>query len=107
METEFNIEDKSYLPFDPYANSRYSRYEEEVLIDPFLRPPICLLLISTVAVGVSIALFVYKVDDVSDSLSSLSNFSKAFWSDFTRCCVPLTGNWCRLAQARSSNQEKM
>ena len=107
METEFNIEDKSYLPFDPYANSRYSRYEEEVLIDPFLRPPICLLLISTVAVGVSIALFVLKVDDVSDSLSSLSNFSKDFWSDFARCCVPLTGNWCCLAQARSSNQEKM
>ena len=65
MESEYSVEDKSYLPFDPYENSRYSRYEEEVLIDPFLRPPICLLLISTVAMGVSIALFVL-VDKVSE-----------------------------------------
>ena len=27
-------------------NSKYSKYEEEVLIDPFLRPPICLIIIA-------------------------------------------------------------
>ena len=66
MENEFRSDDKSHLPFDPFkvSNSKYSRYEEEVLIDPFLRPPICLILISTVVLAASIAVFVL-VGDVS------------------------------------------
>ena len=34
MENEFRSDDKSHLPFDPFkvSNSKYSRYEEKVLI---------------------------------------------------------------------------
>ena len=31
---------------EQHLNSKYSKYEEEVLIDPFLRPPICLIIIA-------------------------------------------------------------
>ena len=66
--SENHIEnDKSYLPFDPYANSRYSKYEEEVLIDPFLRPPICMIIISAVflVVGITIFALVGQVREIS------------------------------------------
>lgn len=59
IDTENQIEnEKSYLPFDPYGNSRYSKYEEEVLIDPFLRPPICMIIISAVFLAAGITVFV-------------------------------------------------
>ena len=82
MENEFRSDDKSHLPFDPFkvSNSKYSRYEEKVLIDPFLRPPICLILISTVILAASIAVFVL-VGDVSYFFQFLS----IYLFQVTRC----------------------
>ena len=56
-----------FLELEPYLNSRYSKYEEDVLIDPFLRPPICLIIISITAfVAAIIVLVLY--DQVGDKL---------------------------------------
>ena len=56
-----------FLELEPYLNSKYSKYEEDVLIDPFLRPPICLIIISITAfVAAIIVLVLY--DQVGDKV---------------------------------------
>ena len=47
-----------FLELEPYLNSKYSKYEEDVLIDPFLRPPICLIIISITAFVAAIIVLV-------------------------------------------------
>ena len=47
-----------FLELEPYLNSKYSKYEEDVLIDPFLRPPICLIIISITAFVAAIIILI-------------------------------------------------
>ena len=47
-----------FLELEPYLNSKYSKYEEDVLIDPFLRPPICLIIISVTAFVAAIIILI-------------------------------------------------